>query len=117
MPRTRPLTESQRTAARWHEQDDAFYEQFERIRKMSGMTKGKLAEYLGLSVPTMLKYAQQPDEMPKKIERRLVLLAEKAGLTYDPALGGGKRSAQPGIPAGVTLTIDPETGYLKAITA
>lgn len=117
MPRTRPLTQNQKTAARWHAQNDAFYEQFERIRKLSGMTKRSLADYLGLSVPTMIKYAQQPDEMPKKVERRLVLLAEKVGVAYDPALGDGRGKASGTIPGGVMLTIDPETGYLKAITA
>lgn len=85
---------------------------------MSGMTKNSMAEYLGLSVPTMTKYIQSPDEMPKKVERKLVLLAERVGIAYDPALGGGKEQAPIGSKlAGVMLAIDPETGYLKAVTA
>lgn len=116
MPRVRPLTESAKIAARWHAQDSEFSEQFERIRKLSGMTKNSMAEYLGLSVPTMTKYIQYPDEMPKKVERRMVLLAEKVGIAYDPALGGGKvKGAAP--LEGIRLTIDPETGYLKAVTS
>ena len=117
MPKVRPLTEAGKIAERWHTQDGEFYEQFERIRKLSGMTKGRMAEHLGLSVPTMIKYAQCPDEMPKKVERRLVLLAERVGVEYNPALGGGKGKPAGAAIAGVRLMIDPETGYLKAVTA
>lgn len=117
MPKVRPLTESAKIAARWQEQDGEFYEQFERIRKLAGMTKGGMAQVLGVSVPTMTKYIQCPDEMPKKVERKLVLLAERVGVAYDPALGGGKGKAPMAQLAGVMLAIDPETGYLKAVTA
>lgn len=75
-----------------------------------------MAQALDISVPTMTKYIQCPDEMPKKVERKLVLLAEKVGIAYDPALGGGKGKGAAPL-EGIRLTIDPETGYLKAITA
>lgn len=118
MPRVRPLTESAKIAARWQVQDSEFYDQFERIRKLSGMNKSRMAEYLELSVPTMTKYIQSPDEMPKKVERKLVLLAERVGVAYNPGLGGGKTQAPIGTQlAGVMLAIDPETGYLRAVTA
>lgn len=117
MPRVRPLTESAKIAARWQEQDGEFYEQFERIRKLAGMTKSSIAQALDISVPTLTKYIQCPDEMPKKVERKLVLLAERVGVAYDPALGGGKGKNLTAQLAGVMLAIDPETGFLKAVTA
>lgn len=117
MPRVRPLTESAKIAARWQEQDGEFYEQLERIRKLSGMTKSTMAKALDISVPTLTKYSQCPDEMPKKVERKLVLLCERVGIAYDPALGGGKGKAMTTQLAGVMLAIDPETGFLKAVTA
>lgn len=111
MPRV-TLTESQRTAARWRDQDAAIAQQIRRIQSAADMTKGALAAYLGLTPPTLAKYMRQPGDMPKRVERKLVLLAERVGMTYDPGLGGRKASAEA---ANMRLTIDPATGYLRAM--
>lgn len=114
MPKVKPLTESGKIAERWKTQDNAFSEQFERICKLSGMTRAQMAAYLEISVPTLLKYMRNPDDMTKRAERKLVLLAEKVGVEYNPGLGGGKKKAEPFSLGGMMMMVDPETGYIKA---
>lgn len=117
MPKVRPLTESGRIAARWQAQDQAFSDQFDRICKLSGMTRVQIAAYLEISVPTLIKYMKNPDDMPKRIERRLVLLAEKVGIEYNPGLGGGKTKTGSFSLGGMMMIVDPETGYIKAYSS
>lgn len=116
MPKVKPLTESGKIAERWKAQDNAFSEQFERICKLSGMTRVQMAAYLDVSVPTLLKYMEAPDWMPKRVERKLVLLAEKLGMDYNPGLGGGTAKNVSFSMGGMLMMIDPETGYVKAIS-
>lgn len=117
MPKVIPLTESGKIAARWQEQNSAFSDQFNRICKLSGMTRAQVAAYLEISVPTLVKYTRNPDDMTKRTERKLVLLAEKVGVEYNPGLGGGKKKVEPFSLGGMMMMIDPETGFVKAVTA
>ena len=86
MPKVRPLGESAQNAARWKEADRRYALQLDVFKARTGLTQKQIARAIGVSVPTISHWKQNPGLMTKEHERRLVLLFEKHGVPYNPLL-------------------------------
>lgn len=95
MPKVRALTEDQRQKARWEAQNANFRMQIGALLGLTGQkpTVEALGSLFGLKDCRAVKRVyENPGVMTKEQERRLMILFEKKGLTYDPTLGEGARA-------------------------